>query len=104
MRLFRAVPVLPVAATSGLLLADLTDELAGLLRRDAPVGVVLADAHGRSKRAGADAVDRLQGEEQVGSGLAHGDVELLGEGLRDQRGAGDVAGGPHACLLYTSDA
>src|SRR5665648_66210 len=92
----RADPALLLAATSGLLLAGLTDELAGLLRRDAPVGVVLADAHGRGQRAGAYAVHRLQSEEHVGGGVADGDVKLLGERLGHQRRAGHVAGGAHA--------
>ena len=59
-------------------------------------GLVVADAHHRGEGAGAHAVDGLQGEEAVGRGAAHGDLELLAEGLDHQRRAGHVAGGAHA--------
>src|SRR5665647_2438231 len=99
----RADPALLLAATSGLLLAGLTDELAGLLRRDAPVGVVFADAHGRGQRAGAYAVHRLQSEEHVGGGVADGDVKLLGERLGHQRRAGHVAGAPLVAEAFAQE-
>ena len=58
--------------------------------------LLVADADRRGEGAGADAVDRLEREQQVGRGAADRDVELLRERLGHQRRAGDVAGGAHA--------
>ncbi len=79
-----------------LLLAQLADEPPGLVRPHAPEGLVVTQADHRGQRAGAHAVDGLQGEEPVGRGVAHGDLQFLAEGLEHQRRAGHVAGGAHA--------
>ncbi len=66
------------------------------LGRDAPVGVVVADAHGRGQGAGADAVHRLQREQPSGVVVPTGVSSSWAKASDDERRAGHVAGGAHA--------
>src|SRR5664280_2053389 len=83
------------------LLGVLRQDRVHALGLDAVVDVVVHGDDG-GETASAEAARDLEREHAVLGGAADVDAQFLLEGVQHLDAAAHVAGGPHACLLYTS--